>query len=71
MSVITVKVIRVPGTVTEVGLESGSTVGDALSAASIEVGSGEAVSLNGSTVATDATVNDGDRLIVAKGAKGA
>lgn len=70
-NVITVKVIRVPGAVTEVGLEEGATVADALSAASLTMGEGEAVKLNGSDTTMDATVSDGSRLIVAKAAKGA
>lgn len=68
--VITVKVIRVPGAVTEVGLEAGSTVAQALAAASVEVGAGEAVKLNGADTTLEATVSDGSRLIVAKAAKG-
>ena len=69
--VITVKVIRVPGAVTEVGLESGATVGQALEAASVEVGSGESIKLNGADTANDAVVSDGSRILVAKAAKGA
>lgn len=66
-----VKVIRVPGAVTEVGLNDGATVGDALSAASVTVGAGESVSLGGSETTMDATVTDGARVIVSKAAKGA
>ena len=69
--VITVKVIRVPGAVTEVGLESGATVADALSAASVDVGSGETLKLNGADTTNDTTVSDGSRILVAKAAKGA
>lgn len=68
---ISVKVVRVPGSVTEVMLEAGATVGNALSAAGIDVGAGEAVSLNGASVGNDATVTDGARVIVSKGAKNA
>lgn len=69
--VITVKVIRVPGAVTEVGLESGASVQDALNAADVSVGSGESVKLNGADTELSATVSDGSRILVAKAAKGA
>ena len=69
--VITAKVIRVPGAVTEVGLESGATIADALTAASVDVGSGETVKLNGGDTSMDAVVSDGARILVAKAAKGA
>lgn len=68
--VITVKVIRVPGAVSEVGLNAGATVAEALAAADVTVGAGEAVKLNGADTNMDATVSDGARLIVAKAAKG-
>jgi len=66
-----VKVIRVPGTVKEVGLEDGATVGDALDAADFEVSTGEAITLNGNTVDLSATVTDGSRICLAKSAKSA
>lgn len=69
--VITVKVIRVPGSVSEVGLESGSTVGQALEAANVSVGSGESVKLGGADTTMDAVVTDGARVLIAKAAKGA
>jgi hypothetical protein len=68
---ITVKVVRVPGTVTTVELYAGATVGDALEAANITTGAGESVSLNGQSVGNDAAVADNARVIVSKGAKGA
>lgn len=67
---INVKVCRIPGSVNEVCLEDGASVADALAAASQTVGSGEAVKLNGFDTSMDAPVNDGDRIIIAKGAKG-
>lgn len=68
---IEVKVVRVPGAVTEVVLNSGATVADALRSANIDLGSGETVSMNGSTVSGGQQLSNGDRIIVAKGAKGA
>ena len=65
------KVIRVPGAVTEVGLEDGATVGDALTAAGVTVESGETLKLNGADTTTDATVSEGGRILIAKAAKGA
>ena len=68
---ITLKVIRVPGTVKEIALEDGATVADALAAAEYEPSATEAITLNGATVSTDAVVNDSDRLVLAKAAKSA
>lgn len=67
---ISVKVCRIPGSVNEVILNDDATVADALSAAGQTVGAGETVNLNGFNTTTDAPVNDGDRVIIAKGAKG-
>ena len=69
--VITVKVIRVPGAVTEVGLESGASVSDALTAADVSIGNGETVKLNGADTTMDSPVSEGSRILVAKAAKGA
>jgi len=68
---IEVKVVRVPGAVTSVALNDGSNVGEALQAAGIDLTPGETVSMNGTTVQSGQTVSNGDRIIVAKGAKGA
>ena len=68
---ITVKVIRVPGAVSEVGLNDGATVQDALDAASVTVGESEVMKLEGVTTPANTVVTDGARIIVAKGAKGA
>ena len=65
------KVVRVPGAVKDVALNEGATVGDALQAAGVEIGPGEVVSMNGTAAGNDQRVSDGDRIIVAKGAKGA
>jgi len=68
---IEVKVVRVPGAVTDVVLNSGAVVSEALASANISLGSGETVSMNGATVDGNRTLSNGDRIIVAKGAKGA
>lgn len=68
--VITVKVIRVPGAVKEVGLEEGSTVEAALAAAELSVSDGEGVKLNAADTTMDTVLSDGDKIIIAKGAKG-
>lgn len=68
---ISVKVIRVPGAVSEVGLNDGSTVQDALNAANVTVGQTESLQVNGTATTTAQRLSDGDRVIIAKGAKGA
>ena len=68
---IEVKVVRVPGAVKDVALNSGSTVSDALAAAGVNLGAGESVTMNGVAAPGSQPVNNGDRIIVAKGAKGA
>lgn len=70
-AVITVKVIRVPGAVTEVGLNAGASVQDALNAAGIGLANGETVKLNGADCAMGDCLSDGARVLVAKAAKGA
>lgn len=65
-----VRVARVPGAIQTVAVEAGSSVADCLRAAGVTVGSGEAVKLNGANCETSARVNDGDRIVVSKGAKG-
>ncbi len=65
-----VKVIRVPGRTTTVELPSGATVAEALNLASISVESGEECKLNAVTASMDAVLTEGDKIIVAKGAKG-
>ena len=71
MSKITVKVVRVPGTITEIMLDEGQTINSALQVSNTSVSSSETVQLNGATVSLDTEVKDGDRIIVAKSAKGA
>ena len=68
---VTVKVIRVPGNVREIGLPDGATVQDALNEAGTSVGEGEALQVNGADVAMDSVLPDGASVVIAKGAKGA
>ena len=70
MDEILVKVIRIPGAVTEVTLSSGATVADALSAAGVEPSGSETIKVGAETVETSHTLADGDRVVVAQGAKG-
>ena len=65
-----VRVARVPGAIQTVAVESGSSVADCLAAAGVEVGSNEAVKLNGANASLTATVSDNDRIVISKGAKG-
>lgn len=67
---LTIKIVQVPGAVQEVVLENGATVSDALSAANITVGSNECVKVNNEDVAQSTLLENGDRIVVAKGAKG-
>jgi sulfur carrier protein ThiS len=64
------KVIRVPGAVKEVALNDGAAVADALQAAGVTVASGEVITVNGSAANQSTTLYDGDKVYVAKGAKG-
>lgn len=66
-----VKIVEVPGAVTEIALESGATVADALSAANLAPTSTQTLSVNGSPVETDHVLSDGDRVIISKQAKSA
>ncbi|MGD9382354.1 MAG: MoaD/ThiS family protein [Candidatus Thorarchaeota archaeon] len=65
-----VKVIRVPGRTSTIELPEGSTVGEALNRADISLSSGESCKVNGNTCDLGDTLSEGDRVIVAKGAKG-
>jgi hypothetical protein len=67
---ITVKIIRVPGLAVEVGLNDGATVGDALAAANVTINAGEQLSVNTVEATTSTVLADGDRVILAKAAKG-
>ncbi len=67
---ISVKVVRVPGAVTEVELNDGATVADALAAAGTSLSSGEAVKVDATPAELTTTLSDGNRVVIAKGAKG-
>lgn len=67
---ITVKVIRVPGLAVEVGLEDGATVADALSAANVQIQSGEQLTVNAGAATTSTSLSDSDRIVLARSAKG-
>lgn len=60
-----VKVARTGGTVTEVMLEEGATVEDALSSAGLSTGDSERVRLNGRQSELDDEVSNGDIVTVA------
>jgi hypothetical protein len=68
---ITMKVVRMPGKTTEVVLEDGATVADALAAAELTLGGNEKMTINGETAVMDDPVFGGDRVILAKDAKSA
>ncbi len=65
-----IKVIRVPGRTSTVEVPDGSSVAEALNAANINLQAGEACKVNGSTADLNASLSEGDKVIVAKGAKG-
>ncbi|NVZ07982.1 hypothetical protein HW932_01745 [Allochromatium humboldtianum] len=66
-----VKIVRVPGSVSEIALNDGATVADALAAADITPSSNEELTVNGHASAQDATLSDGARIVLAKAAKSA
>ena len=68
---ISTKIVRIPGQVVELVLEDGATVANALAAASIEVASGEAITVDGRSASPSTTLNDGARVILARSAKSA
>ena len=70
-TIITIKVVRVPGAVVELGLNEGATVADALAAADITVSPTEELTVNGHTTTPDAVLSDGARIVLAKSAKSA
>ncbi len=65
-----VQVIQVPGTIKSVTLNFGASVRDAISAAGVNLSGGETLKVNGLEATVDAALNDGDKLMIAKGAKG-
>ena len=66
-----VKIVQVPGPVTEVALEDGATVTDALAAGDITPDSNQSVQVNGASVDSSATLHDSDRVIISRAAKSA
>ena len=70
MSDIFVKEVRVPGAVTEVALSQGATVADAMSAAGISSTGSESIRVGAADATVDTSVSDGDRVVIAQGAKG-
>lgn len=70
MSDIFVKVVRIPGAVTEVALSQGATVADAMSAAGISSSGSESIRVGAADATVDTSVSDGDRVVIAQGAKG-
>ena len=67
---ITVKVIRVPGAVTEVALNAGATIADALAAANMSTSATESIKLGAAPADVSTVVSNGDRVVVSQGAKG-
>ncbi len=65
-----VKVIRVPGRTSTVEIPEGACVADALTQAGMSVGAGESCKLNAITASMEAVLTEGDKIIIAKGAKG-
>lgn len=68
---ITVKIIKVPGAIQELALEDGATLSDALAVANLIVEDGQSITVNGNPVPLTTPLNDSDRIIITKGAKGA
>lgn len=69
-SEILVKIGRIGQPTTEVLLEKGATVEDALEAANVSVGSGDRVRLMGRSVNLDTKVSNNDIVTIAGGIKG-
>lgn len=65
-----VKVIRVPGRTSTIEVSEGAVVAEALNVADVSLQAGEACKLNGSPANLDDVLTEGDKVIVAKGAKG-
>lgn len=65
-----VKVIRVPGRTSTIEVPDSCVIAEALNRADVALQSGEACKLNGASANLDDVLTDGDKIIVAKGAKG-
>jgi uncharacterized Zn ribbon protein len=68
---ISVKIVRVPGAVTELMLDDGATVNDALAAAGISATHGEAMKVAGRDATGNEVLSNGDSIVIAKAAKSA
>lgn len=68
---LTVKVGKVPGRLTEVLLEEGATVNDALEVAGIEETSGYEIRVGTEKATVDTELKDGDVVALVKNIKGA
>ena len=71
MNTITVKVAKVPGAVSEVVLNEGATVKEAIELAGISLASNETVKVGTNDADLNTPVNDGDYVVVSAGAKSA
>lgn len=68
---ITVKIVQIGSSIDEVALETGATVGAALAATRLSIPESYSVTVNGATVTSSHVLNNGDTLMIGKGAKGA
>lgn len=66
----TVRVGKLPGVLTEVALETGATVKDAVEFAGVDP-TGFQVNVNGEAATDDTTVADGSTILLVKKIKGA
>ena len=67
---IEVKVVKVPSVVKTVALDDGATVEEALSTANVDIPDNHQVTVNGEKVDVDTTLNNCDKIIITKSAKG-
>lgn len=68
--VITVKIGRVPGALTEVALGDNATVRDALTASGLTVESFETIRVNGTSASNETTLRNGDIIHILKNVEG-
>ncbi len=65
-----VTLTRVPGTTSTLEVRDDATVADVLNSTGSDVSGSEAIKVNGLTATISQTLADGDRVIIAAGAKG-
>jgi sulfur carrier protein ThiS len=70
METLTIKIGKLPGRITEVALEEGATVAQAIEAAEITDIEGFETRVNGAPAANDAELSDGDNVLLVKKIKG-